>query len=262
MQIRPGDYVLLVSREDKTYLIQVVPGGQVGTHHGVLPHDDVIGRRYGEVVTTHLGKAYALMKPTLADRMMKVRRRTQIIYPKDAGLIVLKCGLGNGSRVIECGTGSGSLTMVLANAVGPDGRVFSYDRREEFTEIARSNVAAAGLEGRVEFKVRDVAEGFDEEGVDAVVLDLPAPWEGVGAAARALVGGGRIASLSPTYNQVEKTVEALRGAGFIRIETLEVLVRQILVRPGKTRPADRMIAHTGYLTFARKALLEGGSFYE
>jgi len=258
MRIKSGDYVLLISRDDKTFLIKAVEGHEFGTHLGTIPHDALIGRSYGEVVNTHLGKPFALMEPTLTDRVMKIKRRTQIIYPKDSGMIVLKTGLKNGMRVVECGTGSGGLTIVLASMVAPDGKVYTYDRREDFMELAKANVAEAGLSEFVEFKQREVTEGFDEEDVDVVMLDLPSPWEGVPAAAGAIRGGGRLASLSPTYNQVEKMAVSLEAAGFLYIETLELLVRRILARPNKTRPADRMIAHTGFLTFARKMISPDG----
>lgn len=260
MEVKPGDHVLLISGDQKTFLIQVREDREFGTHKGKILHNDIIGKRYGDFVSTHLGVPFAVMQPTLADRIMKIKRRTQIIYPKDSGLIVIKCGIGSGMRVIECGTGSGALTMVLANMVAPSGMVYSYDRRGDSIEIARANVEAVGLLPFVMFKIREVSEGFDESDADAVILDLPSPWEGVPAASRAIKGSGVLASISPTYNQVEKTVECLRDHGFIYIETLEVLTRDILARTGKTRPADRMIGHTGFLTFARKALSKEREF--
>jgi len=252
-QIQSEDQILLYAPDRKTYLISVVADASFSTHHGQLQHNDMIGKTYGEVIYSSTGKPYVLLEPTLEDRMMKVKRFTQIIYPKDAGLILIKTGVGSGMRVVECGAGSGSSTLALANAVAPDGRVYVYDRDERFLRNAQANVVKAGLGAVVEFKVRDVAEGFDEETVDVVLLDLPSPWDGVGAAARALRGGGRLASISPTFNQVERMVDTLEAAGFVMIETVELLLRHILARRGKTRPFERMISHTGFLTFARKA---------
>lgn len=252
--IEPGSQVLLLSPDRKTYLVGLVQGGNFGTHHGNLRHDDIVGKNYGSAVETSLGHRYLVLEPTLEDRMMKVKRLTQIIYPKDAALILLKTGIGSGMRVIECGAGSGSSTIALANALAPNGKLYVYDRQERFLENARANVQRAGFGGIVEYRVRDVIDGFEEEEVDVVLLDLPSPWDGVEAAARALRGGGRIASLSPTYNQIEKMVSALERAGFVMIETLELLMRHILVREGKTRPFERVIGHTGFLTFARRAL--------
>ncbi|MFI5324246.1 MAG: tRNA (adenine-N1)-methyltransferase, partial [Thermodesulfobacteriota bacterium] len=197
---------------------------------------------------------FILIETTIEDMKMKVKRFTQIIYPKDAALIILKTGIGPGMRVIECGAGSGSLTIALANAVAPSGMVYTYDRSEKFMENARKNVQYAGFAPFVEFKLREASDGFDEVDVDVVVLDLPSPWDGIASASCALRGSGRIASLSPTYNQVERCVEVLGEEGFVLIETVEVLVRNIRVSTGKTRPMDRMVSHTGFLTFGRKAL--------
>ncbi|MCI0455345.1 MAG: tRNA (adenine-N1)-methyltransferase [Candidatus Dadabacteria bacterium] len=254
MEIKSGDFVLLLSSDNKTFLIRVKEGKVFGTHFGEVSLQDAIGKRYGEVIHSKLGKPFILLEPTLEDRMMKVRRLTQIVYPKDAALILIKTGIQSGMRVIECGTGSGSLTLALASAVAPTGRIYAYDRREDFLENAKRNILETGLSDLVEFKLREVGEGFDEIEVDAVILDLPSPWEGIPSASRAIRGGGRIASLSPTYNQVERTVECLSEEGFVFLETIEVLVREILVRSGKTRPFERMVSHTGFLTFGRKAI--------
>jgi len=253
--LEAGDSVLLLSPDKKTYLISLSETGVLGTHLGEVRHREIIGKSYGEGIDSSLGKTFIILEPTLEDRMMKVKRLTQIIYPKDMALIILKTGLQSGMRVVECGGGSGASTIILANAVAPTGKVYVYDREEKFLENARLNVRKVGLDHLAEFKVRDVALGFDEEEVDVVLLDLPSPWEGVPAAARALRGGGRLASISPTYNQVEKMVTALEQEGFVLIETVEVLLRHILVRSGKTRPFERMVSHTGFLTFARKALV-------
>ncbi len=254
MKIKPGDQVLIISPDNKTYLVTVAEGKSMGTHKGELPIGDAIGKSYGESIYSNLEHPFLLMEPTLEDKMMKVKRHTQIIYPKDAALIVLKTGLQSGMRVIECGTGSGSLTMALANAVAPGGMVYTYDAREKHLENAKINIENAGYSENVEFKLGSAQDGFDQEEVDAVVLDLPSPWDGIASAAKALRGGGRIASLSPTYNQVERCVENLEEHGFVYIETLELLLRYIQVSAGKTRPVDRMVSHTGFLTFARRVL--------
>ncbi len=144
--------------------------------------------------------------------------------------------------------------MALANAVAPGGMVYTYDAREKHLENAKINIENAGYSENVEFKLGSAQDGFDQEEVDAVVLDLPSPWDGIASAAKALRGGGRIASLSPTYNQVERCVENLEEHGFVYIETLELLLRYIQVSAGKTRPVDRMVSHTGFLTFARRVL--------
>ena len=256
MKITEGAHVLIVSPDEKTYLVKVYSGKGMGTHLGEVNLGDAIGLHYGERIYSSLEHPFLVLEPTLEDRMMKLRRQTQIIYPKDAGLILLKCGVRTGMRIVECGTGSGALTMALANAVSPSGKVYTYDRREDFSENARQNVENAGLSEYVEFKVGQAQEGFAEKDVDVAIIDLPSPWDGIPAAVKALRGGGRLASLSPTYNQVEKCVEHLEKEGFVLIETVEILIRTIRVATGKTRPVDRMVGHTGFLTFATKALPE------
>jgi tRNA (adenine57-N1/adenine58-N1)-methyltransferase len=256
MEIKKGDYVLLLSPDEKTFLVTVEEEKRMGTHLGELNLGEAVGSEYGGRIYSSLEHPFILLEPTLEDRMMKVRRLTQIIYPKDAGLILLKTGVQSGMTVVECGAGSGALTIALASAVAPGGRVYTYDRSERFLDNARKNVENAGLVDIVEFKQREVSEGFDEREADVAVLDLPSPWAGIPAAAEALRGGGRIASLSPTYNQVEGCVEKLTDEGFVFIETIEVLLRNMKVSRGKTRPFERMVSHTGFLTFGRKALKE------
>ena len=254
MKIKSGDQVLIISPDNKTFLVTVAEDKKMGTHKGELVLGDTIGKSFGERIYTNLDEPFLLLEPTLEDKMMKVKRHTQIIYPKDAAYIILKSGIQSGMRVIECGTGSGSLTMALANAVAPNGMVYTYDVREKHLENAKMNIENAGFSDNVEFKLKQAQEGFDQEDVDVVILDLPSPWDGIASAAKALRGGGRIASLSPTYNQVERCVEDLEKHNFVYIETLELLLRYIQVSTGKTRPVDRMVSHTGFLTFGRKIL--------
>lgn len=259
MNIKSGDTVLIYTPDKKTYLVTVGEGKRMSTHLGELSLGDAIGLEYGSAIYSSLKHPFLVLEPTLEDRMMKVKRFTQIIYPKDAAIIIMNTGIKSGMRIIECGAGSGSLTIALANAAAPGGKVYTYDRSERFLENARRNVEAAGYGDTVEFKLREAGDGFDETDVDVVVLDLPSPWDGIPAAARALRGGGRIASLSPTFNQVEKASGVLESHGFVFLETVEVLVRNIRVAYGKTRPEERMVSHTGFLTFGRKALVKTGS---
>lgn len=254
MKIQSGDHVLIISPDEKTFLVTVSEDKRMGTHKGEINLGDCIGKSYGESINSNLDHTFLLLEPTLEDKMMKVKRHTQIIYPKDAAYMILKSGIQSGMRVIECGAGSGSLTMALANAVAPGGKVYTYDIREKHLENAKMNIENAGYSDYVEFKLKKAQDGFDEENVDVVILDLPSPWDGIASAAKSLRGGGRIASLSPTYNQIERCVEELEKYGFVYIETLELLLRYIQVSTGKTRPVDRMVSHTGFLTFGRKIL--------
>jgi len=251
--VREGDYVLLFLGRRKTYLIKAEKGKTFHTHRGFIKFDDFIGKEYGFRVSSSLGTDFTVLKPLLRDYIMKSVRKTQIIYPKDIALIVIFSGIGPGSRVVEAGTGTGALTTALAHYVNPDGRVYSYDIREEFLEGAEKNLKRAGLTGFVELKNKDVTVGIDEIDVDAVILDLATPWIVVPHAYTALKPSGTIVSFSPTIDQIVKTVEALKENSFVDIETIECLMRRMQIERGKTRPQTLMTGHTGYITFARKA---------
>lgn len=183
-----------------------------------------------------------------------MRRQAQIISPKDASSLVWNCDLKAGDFAVEVGAGSGALTLILAHAVGPDGRVVTYDMRSDFLEVARANVSDAGLEDRVTFKVGDARTGISETDADAFVLDIPDPWEAVGTATRALRPCGHFASYSPNAEQVSRTVAALRAGTFVEIRTLEIIEREIEASESGTHPSFAPLGHTGYLTFARRVL--------
>ncbi|HDI75359.1 MAG TPA: methyltransferase domain-containing protein, partial [Thermoprotei archaeon] len=167
-------------------------------------------------------------------------------------LIVFLSGVGPGSIVVEAGTGSGFLTAALAYYVRPDGRVYSYEIRRDFLEIARKNLSLCGLLPYVDLKHKDIVDGIDEKNVDAVILDMPNPWDVVPHAKEALKDGGVFVSFLPTINQVEKIVEKLIHENFLDVLTIETLLRKIKVKKGETRPETFMIGHTGYIVFARK----------
>jgi tRNA (adenine57-N1/adenine58-N1)-methyltransferase len=248
--VREGEWILLYSSERAQYLTRYQPGKKFSTHLGELELAE--GLKFGENLKTHTGKDFFVLKPTTSLLSMRVKRTTTIIYPKDAGLILLETGIGAGSRVIEVGTGSGAMTIILAKAVGMEGKVYSFERRPEFLENARENVEKYGLSDRVVFHLKDPAEsGYGVNGVDAAIIDVPEPWSLVEPTWEALRGGGSWASLSPTIDQVVRTFEAL-SERFVKIRCVEILEREILVRPGKTRPRERMVSHTGYLLFAQK----------
>jgi tRNA (adenine57-N1/adenine58-N1)-methyltransferase len=253
--ISEGDDVLLYVKERKTYLIRVETGKSFHTHKGYVKLDDVIGHRYGSAVVSSLGFQFLILKPMLRDYIMKSARQTQITYPKDIALIVMFSGIGPGSRVVEAGTGTGALTMALAFYVKPRGKIFSYEMREAFLEVAEKNLRRAKLWNNVRLKNKDITKGIDESEVDAVILDLAAPWLVVPHAHDALKPSGTIVSFSPTMDQIVNTTEALSEHGYVDIETVECLMRGMQVERGRTRPQTLMTAHTGYITFARKATI-------
>ena len=253
-EIRENDNVLLYLDDKRTYMVKVEKGKVLHTHKGFINVGDLIGKEFGARVKSSLGVEFISFKPTVRDYVIKSARGTQIIYPKDIALIILFGNIRPRSRVVEAGTGVGALTTALASYVKPEGRVYSYEIRSEFLEIARKNLERAGVLEYVDLKNKDITQGIDETNVDAVVLDMATPWLVVPHAYKALRGSGSFISFSPTIDQVVKTVEELRANNFANIETIECLIRRIRAEKGKTRPKTLMTGHTGYITFARKTL--------
>ncbi|MCX7681230.1 MAG: tRNA (adenine-N1)-methyltransferase [Anaerolineae bacterium] len=252
MQVaQAGELALLVGRDRRTFIIRLTPGAHLHTHRGVLPHDELIGAPWGSWRHSHLGYPFLILQPSTDDLVRDLKRNTQIVYPKDAGYILMKMRIAPGQRVIEAGTGSGGMTLVLAQAVAPGGRVYSYEVRPEMQQLARANLERLGLAAYVEFKLQDIAAGFDEREVAALFLDLPNPWDYLAQAHQALANGGFFGCILPTTNQVSCLIDALEKHGFGLIEVEELLLRQYKAVAARLRPMDRMVAHTGYLIFAR-----------
>lgn len=253
--IKEKDLVMIYLDEKRQFLVQAIPRLRISTDHGDLDLSEIVGQPFGFRGKTHLGRDFFCLKPSTADVMMKVRRLTTIVYPKDLGYLLLETAVGPGSRVIEVGTGSGALCLVLARLVAADGVVYSYERRVEFTDNARKNLERAGLVANVQFKCVDVARhGFAEKEVDAVFVDVPEPWAIVPHAFQALKGGHHLVSWSPNVEQVRRMVEELEAHDFKRIQTKEIIERELLVRQQGVRPRERGITHTAYLTRAQKVL--------
>ncbi len=247
-----GDMVLLLGPDGKRIMLKLDSGQQIHTHLGFMTHDSLTGLVYGSLVKTQLGHPYVLLKPSTFDLVMHVKRTSQIVYPKEIGYLLLKMNIIPGTRVVEAGTGSGALTLALARAVQPTGKVYSYEEREGMQANARYNLERAGASAYVEFKVRDIRAGFDEHEADALFLDLREPWLFLSQAHAALIGGGFFGALVPTMNQVSEVLtEMERLGGWIEIEVSEILHRFYKTNAERLRPADRMVAHTGYLLFAR-----------
>src|SRR5512136_2319905 len=247
-----GDLALLVGLRHKHFIFPLLPGGTYHTHRGILSHDDLIGKPWGTQVFSHQGAPFFILQPSLADLLVDLKRSTQIMFPKDIGFILTSMSVGPGQTVLEAGTGSGSMTVALAYAVGPQGKVITYERRQEFQSLARKNLERLGLDGRVDFKLGDISGGFAETDVDAIFLDVANPWDYVRQAWAALKPGGFFCNLVPTANQVEKLLLALRREHYAFIEVCELLMRYYKPEPARLRPTDRMVAHTGYLIFARR----------
>jgi tRNA (adenine57-N1/adenine58-N1)-methyltransferase len=252
--IQAGDMVQLVGRDHKYRLVRLHPGAELHTHRGLLKHDDMIGKPWGARVDSHLGRPFYLLPPSLHDVLRDTKRSSQIIFPKDIGYILLKLSVAPGVTVIEAGTGSGALTTALATAVGPQGRVLSYDSRSDMQSLARHNLEQLGLESRVEFRLQDISEGFGETDIPSLFLDVPVPHEYIAQVRAALRPGGFFGSIVPTTNQVCLLLTALERSEFEFVEVSELSLRYYKPVPERLRPTDRMVAHTGYLIFARPVL--------
>lgn len=250
--ITEGSLVLLHFDLRRQWLLRVDPGRQFHTHKGFINLRDLVGKPYGSQVRSSLNHTFWALKPTTHDLIMHSARKTQIMYPKDIGLIILKLGLTSGSKVLEIGTGSGAMTVAAAMAVKPSGHVHSYEARKEFAEIAERNLRRASLREFVTIHEADASMGIEGTEFDAAIMDVGDPWPIIPHMHKALAGGAPLVSFSPTINQVEKTTEAFAKEGFTNVHTLECFIREIRADTGKTRPATMMIGHTGYMTFAQK----------
>jgi tRNA (adenine57-N1/adenine58-N1)-methyltransferase catalytic subunit len=249
---RDGDLAQLVGLRHKHFILTLQAGAKFESHRGILQHDDLIGKPWGTQVFSHIGSPFFLLQPSLADLITELPRTTQILYPKDIGFILVTMGIGPGQTVVEAGTGSGSMTTALAYAVGPEGRVVSYEVKPDPQNLARKNLTRFGLDSRVDFKLRDIGQGLDETEVDSFFLDVPNPYDYMGQVRATLKPGGYLCCLIPTFNQIEKTLQALRQTKFAFVEVCELLLRYYKPEPARIRPTDRMVAHTGFLVFARR----------
>lgn len=253
--LRAGDLVFIWNpKKGDNFLVKIDPGQSLGTHFGQIKHADLLNHEYGEGVYTPKGELYYLLRPTLAGFTRRIKRQTQIVFPKDAGFILQHMNIFPGCTVVECGTGSGSLCCTFAHFVGDTGKVCTYDRREDFSALAKKNAEKWGVAHRIEFNVRDLSEGFKERNADAVFLDVPTPWDFIDKAYDALAPGCHLGVLVPTTNQLSATIEKLQEYGFVDINAVELMLRYFKTDYKRIRPEDMMIGHTGYLVFAVKTL--------
>ena len=248
----PGELALFLDRKGRAYLQTLTEGDEFHCHLGFIPHAEVIGQPVGGWYTTSRGHVLLGIRPTLGDYVRLMPRGPQVIYAKDLGNIVSMADIFPGATVVEAGLGSGALTTGLLRAVGPAGRLVSYEINESVVAKAKSNVKSviSDTSGWT-VKVGDVAEGIDAEAVNRVVLDLPEPWRVLDAAANALTTGGILLCFLPTVLQVHELVLALQDDGrYARIETAETMLRGWNVTRRSVRPAHRMVAHSGFITTA------------
>jgi len=255
----PGDRVQLTGPRGRMHTITLDAGKVFHTHRGMLAHDDLIDRPDGSVVLASNGDAYLALRPLLEDFVMSMPRGAAIIYPKDAAQILAQADIFPGATVVEAGVGSGALSLWLLRAIGPEGRLVSFERRPEFADVARGNVAAFTGEVPPNWTVEigDLAERLGElavpGSVDRVVLDMLAPWECLDAVSVALAPGGVLLCYVATVTQLSRVAEAIRDTGgFTDPSPTETLVRGWHVEGLAVRPDHRMVGHTGFLLTARR----------
>ena len=245
--------VVLIDSKLKKYILNIKDKTDKFKGIGVFNPISLEGKNYGEL--TEIGnKNFWILKPSLMDKLQALKRNAQIILPRDAAHIIINCSIESGNKIVEAGIGSGSLTIALATMVSPKGKIFSYDTREEFIEHSLKNIEMANLSNYVSTKIKDITTGIDEKNLDAVILDIPNPWDAIDHAWKSLKIGGYFCSYSPLISQVENTVKKLKKNNFIEIKTIENIQRELIITDYGTRPSFDMLGHTGYLTFARKIL--------
>jgi tRNA (adenine57-N1/adenine58-N1)-methyltransferase catalytic subunit len=254
-EIKEGSHVLLY-QDARRQWITTASKQRFHTHKGYVDLDRLLGMRYGEIIKTSMGSSLSVFKPRIMDMVQSFDRPTQILYPKDIAYAIYQLGLRPGDTVLEVGTGSGAMTVSIAQAVWPDGHVHTYEMRPEFAEAAKANIAKTGLADVITQHLKDPSEGFDEKNAAAIVVDLGDPWKIAGPASHSLIPGGMLAAFTPTTNQLERLVASLRENGFLVVESVELMIREIRGESGKVRPETRMIGHTAYITIARKMLSE------
>lgn len=249
--IKEGDTVYLKGKKDSFFVV-VKKDEEFSTHKGTIKFNDIIGKNYGDTVLTHKGEEFLLLKPTLYEIIMYgIKRHTQIIYPKDSAYITLKLGLTSGMKVLESGIGSGGLTIVMANALNPDGRIYAYEKEEKFLKNALKNLQLAKLDHIVVPHLQDLSQPIEEKDFDAAFIDVREPWLYIENVKKVLKKGAMIGFLVPTTNQIVEVLRELKKLDFVDIEVEEILQRQYKPVPDRLRPEDRMVAHTGYLIFAK-----------
>lgn len=258
-----GELVVLVDRKRRRYLVTLEGGGEWHSHAGLVPHDELIGVPEGTAIRTDRNMEVLVLRPTREDFILKMKRGAQVIYPKDQAMIVAAADIRAGCTVIEAGAGSGALTLALLAAVGPAGRVVSFERREDHARIAEHNVQRflGARPANWDLQVGDVVDLLAAHTAHRVVLDLLEPWTVVEPAGQALAPGGIVLAYMPTVPQVMRFDQCLWDDGrFTDVRTSETLVRPWDLDGMAVRPAHRMVAHTAFLTTGRRVLRreEGG----
>ncbi|MDO5809867.1 MAG: tRNA (adenine-N1)-methyltransferase [Methanobrevibacter sp.] len=240
---------MILDERGKKYVLK--PGEEFQSDLGIIKSDVLDSAQGGDEVKSHLDHTFKIMKPNINDFIDIMDRRCSILIQKDIGQVLAHTGLGAGSRVVDAGTGAGAIALNFGNVVGPDGEVFTYEIREDFSEVARKNIERFGITN-ITVKNKDIKEGIDEDNVDLIFLDLPKPFEIFEEVHESLNLGGWLVVYAPYIDQAETSYRIAKKLGFYNIDIIETLERGLEVRPQGVRPKTRMVGHSGYLMFARK----------
>lgn len=250
-----GDLCLVVDSKGRRYLLTLSEDGTFSTHQGVVPHTELIGQVDGARFTSPAGGKFTIVRPRLADYILKMKRGAQVVYPKDLGPILIYGDIAPGQTVVEAGTGSGALTMALLRAVGDSGRVVSVERRDDHAKHARKGLTRwlGDIPTNLDLRIGDVEDAIADVQPDRVVLDVPEPWHTAEIAATHLQSGGVFVAYVPTVPQMQQTVDTLRSTrAYLDITCFEALVRTWNVEGRSVRPDHQMVGHTGFIITARR----------
>ena len=244
-----GDLALLIDPKDRHYLVKLGTGRAFHSHLGAVPHEAIIGQEGGARVYTQSGHEITVLRPTLADYTLKMKRQAQVIYPKDIGPILVHGDIFPGAQVLEAGVGAGALSIALLRAVGPMGHLTTYEIREDLATVALKNIREFNADtANFTLKIGDIYQGIEERGFDRVVLDVPEPWMAINTVGESLGMGGIFLSYSPTVLQIHHLHQSLTDdPRFDFIEAFEVLHRGWHLAATSARPNHRMVGHTGFV---------------
>lgn len=260
MPARPfeaGESCILYDHRGRQHLLSLDPDKQFHYDRGSIPHTAIIGTPEGSTVISTKDSRAVVMRPRLADYVLKMKRGAAVMYPKDSGALITWADIEPGNRVLEAGTGSGALTLALSRAVGAEGSVVTIERRSDHQTHAKRIVAEfrGTIPENIEFRIGEVEDVVEDVKPDRIVLDLPEPWSVVEPASMHLAGGGTFASYLPTVPQVQRLRDAMDlSDAFIEIDTFEILMRSWNVSGRSVRPEHRMVGHTGFITVGRRRL--------
>ena len=243
---------MILDERGKKYVLK--PGEEFQSDLGIIKSDVLDSAQVGDEVKSHLDPTFKIMKPNINDFIDIMDRRCSILIQKDIGQVLAHTGLGAGSRVVDAGTGAGAIALNFGNVVGPDGEVFTYEIREDFSEVARKNIERFGITN-ITVKNKDIKEGIDEDNIDLIFLDLPKPFEIFEEVHESLNLGGWLVVYAPYIDQAETSYRIAKKLGFYNIDIIETMERGLEVRPQGVRPKTRMVGHSGYLMFAKETMI-------